>query len=131
MLFVRRGARAIYLFVGLGEFQIEALEQREFLSVAPAVSAATAPRRVADRAGSTFATARNAGVLKTSKQFSDFVGSGDGTDFYKFKMASRATVDVDLSGSSNKVKIALIQDKNGNGKLDRGEILVQQGGSST
>ena len=131
MLFVQRGARAIYLFVGCGDFQFESLERREFLSVAPAVSAASAPRRVADRAGSTFATARNAGVLKTSKSFSEFVGTGDGTDFYKFKMAARATVNVDLSGTSNKVKIALIQDKNGNGKLDRGEILGQQGGSST
>src|SRR5436305_2642199 len=131
MLFVRRGARAIYLSVGCGDFQFETLEQREFLSVAPAVSAASAPRRVADRAGSTFATARNAGVLKTSKQFKEFVGTGDGTDFYKIKMASRATVDIGLSGTSNKVKLALIQDKNGNGKLDRNEILGQQGGSST
>jgi hypothetical protein len=117
--------------VGLGDFQLESLERREFLSVAPAITAASATRRVADRAGSTFATARNAGVLKTSKRFSDFVGTGDGTDFYKFKMARRATVNIDLSGSSNKVRIALIQDKNGNGKLDRGETLGQQGGAST
>jgi hypothetical protein len=46
-------------------------------------------------------------------------------------MSGRATVHIDLSGSGNKVKIALIQDKNKNGKLDRGEILAQQGGSST
>jgi len=115
--------------VGAGEFQFESLEQREFLSAAPAIAAA--PRRVADRAGATLGTARNAGTLKTSKQFSDFVGAGDGTDFYKFKMAGRAAVHIDLSGSGNKVKIALIQDKNKNGKLDRGEILQQQGGSST
>ncbi len=116
--------------MGAGEFQLESLEQREFLSAAPAVSRA-APRRAADHAGATFATARNAGTLKTSKQFSDFVGAGDGTDFYKFKMSGRATVHIDLSGNGNKVKIALIQDKNKNGKLDRAEILGQQGGSST
>jgi len=113
--------------VGLCDFQLEPLEQREFLSV----STASAPRRVLDRAGSTFATARNAGILKTSKTFRDFVGAGDGTDFYKFKMATQTQVDLDLSGTSNKVKLALIQDKNNNGRLDRGEVLQQQGGTST
>jgi hypothetical protein len=58
-------------------------KNRENLA-APAVSKA-APRRIADHAGATFAKARNAGTLKTSKQFSDFVGAGDSTDFYKFK----------------------------------------------
>src|SRR5882762_4338 len=70
--------RACYIsLVGAGEFQLESLEQSEFLSAAPAVSIASAPRRVADRAGATFSTARNAGTLKTSKQISDFVGAGD------------------------------------------------------
>ena len=113
--------------MGSSDFQLEPLEQREFLSVSPAVSAAA----VADRAGSTFATARNAGTLKTSKQYRDFVGAGDTTDFYKFKMATRTSVTLDLTGSSNKVKLALIQDKNGNKRIDRGEILAQQGGAST
>jgi len=114
-------------FVGLTHFQLEPLEGRELLSV----STASAPRRVLDRAGSTFQTARNAGILKTSKTFRDFVGVGDGTDFYKFKLAAQTRVDLDLTGTSNKVKLALIQDKNNNGRLDRGETLQQLGGAST
>jgi len=86
---------------------------------------------VLDRAGSTFGAARNAGILRTSKTFRDFVGAGDATDFYKFKMASQTVVDLNLSGASNKVKLALIKDKNSNGRLDRGETLGQQGGKST
>jgi len=117
--------------VGTSDFQLETLEPREFLSISPAISAASAPRRVADRAGSTFQTARNAGLLKTSRQFREFVGAGDTTDFYKFKMATSTTVHLDLTGASNKVKLALIQDKNNNGKLDRGEILQQQAGKAT
>jgi len=117
--------------VGVFDFQLELLEQREFLSAATANSAASAPRRVADRAGSTFQTARSAGLLKTSRQFREFVGAGDAIDFYKFKMATSTVVHLDLTGTSNKVKLALIQDKNGNGRLDRGEILQQQAGKST
>src|SRR4051812_44775411 len=112
--------------VGIPDFDLEPLEQREFLSVS-----ASSPRRVLDRAGGTFATARNAGTLKTSKTFRESVGAGDAIDFYKFKMATTAIVDLDLSGNSNKVKLALIQDKNSNGRLDRGETLGQQGGKST
>ena len=109
------------------DFQLEPLEQREFLSV----STASAQRRVLDRAGSTFATARNAGIIKTTRTFRDFIGAGDTTDFYKFKTATQTQIDLNLTGSSNKVKLALIREKNNNGRLDRGEILQQQGGAST
>jgi hypothetical protein len=115
--------------VGLGDFQIEQLEQRELLSLSPAMAAS--PRKVVDRAGSTFATARNAGVLQLSKTFRDFVGAGDSTDFYKFKMTTQTLVDLNLTGASNKVKLALIKDKNSNGRPDRGETLAQQAGKST
>jgi len=117
--------------VGLGDFQLEELEQRQLLSISPAVSAASAPRRVADRAGSTFQKARSAGILTASKQFRDSVGASDTIDFYKFKMPTQTVVDLNLTGTSNKVKLALIRDKNGNGRLDAGETLAQKGGKTT
>lgn len=131
ILFVGGRTRAINFCVGFPAFQLEPLEQRELLSVSSAVSAASTTRTARDRAGSTFAKARNAGILTGSKTFRDFVGAKDTVDFYKFKMTTQAVVDLNLTGASNKVKLALIQDKNGNGKLDRGETLAQKGGKST
>jgi hypothetical protein len=42
-------------------------------------------RQGASPIGSTFQTARNAGLLKTFRQFREFVGGGDTFDSYKSK----------------------------------------------
>src|SRR5215210_7221423 len=82
-------AKLCYIFsVANAEFQLETLEQREFLSASAHHSTEAAVRVPADRAGSTFAKARNAGILG-AKTFRDYVGVGDTVDIYKFKTVTR------------------------------------------
>jgi len=100
--------------VGNPNFQIESLEERQFLS--------------ADHAGNTLARARNIGTLSSTAHFSDYVGIGDSTDYYKFKITGLKEVNISLNGSSSKVRLALIRDFNNNGKVDRSDVLDNRGG---
>src|SRR5882672_5310 len=81
--------------VGNPNFELEALEERQFLS--------------ADHAGNTLAKARNIGTL-SSASFRDYVGIGDSTDYYKFKITALRNVNINLSGQSSKVRLAIIRD---------------------
>jgi subtilisin family serine protease len=57
----------------------------------------------ADNAGNTLATARNIGTLSSSQSFSDFVGSTDTNDYYRFDLSQSADADVQLLNSSGTV----------------------------
>src|SRR5258705_11541425 len=86
--------------VGNPSFQLESLEERQFLS--------------ADHAGNTLARARNIGTLSSTAHFSDYVGIGDTTDYYKFKITGLKEVNISLNGSSSRVRLPLIPDFNHN-----------------
>jgi hypothetical protein len=53
-----------------------------------------------DYAGNTLATAWNVGVLTGSRVFSDFVGSSDINDYYRFTLNSRSNFVLSLTGMS-------------------------------
>src|SRR5258706_2130047 len=96
---------------------MESLEAREFLS--------------ADHAGNTLKQAHNVATLSSSAQFRDFVGVGDAVDFYKFKISGLKNVNLNVTGTSSKVRLALIRDFNGNGKIESSDVIASAGGRGT
>ncbi|WP_303862102.1 S8 family serine peptidase [Cylindrospermopsis raciborskii] len=53
-----------------------------------------------DQAGNTLATARNIGNLTSNQTFSDFVGSSDTNDYYRFDLNQTSTFNLTLNGLS-------------------------------
>ena len=70
------------------------------LSVAPSV--------VPDYAGNTLATARNIGTLSTAQVFSDWVGSTDTNDYYRFSLQQASNFNLSLSGLSADADVQLL-----------------------
>lgn len=77
----------------------------------------------ADAAGETLSSARNIGVLNSSRSYSDFVGSIDTSDFYRFQINSSSDLTLNLRGLAADADLFLIRDFNNNGLIDNGEVL--------
>lgn len=75
-------------------------------------------------AGGTFATALDLGALSGTRIISDSVNSGDTTDFFKFTKAARGNFSLSLTNLSADANVLLVNDVNGNGAADTGEILA-------
>ena len=77
-----------------------------------------------DAAGNTLATARNdIGTLSGSRSFSDWVGSTDTNDYYRFSIATQSNFNLTLNGLTANADVQLIQDINNNGIVDSGDVL--------
>ncbi|MFM7470431.1 MAG: PPC domain-containing protein, partial [Nodosilinea sp.] len=61
----------------------------------------------ADNAGNTLATARNIGTLSSTQTFSDWVGSADTNDYYRFNLAQTSTFNLTLNGLSANADVQL------------------------
>lgn len=70
------------------------------------------PRNEADGAGNSLDTAKDLGNLQTSKMFSDFVGTKDPFDYYKFELTASTNVKCVLDGLGDDADMALL-DRNG------------------
>src|SRR5262249_6664932 len=86
-----------------------------------------------DFAGNSLGSARDLGTLVDRKSFSDFVGSIDPNDYYRFSLAGWAgsLLHARLSGLSADADLQLIQDANYNGVVDPGEVLASSTYGST
>jgi Subtilase family/Bacterial pre-peptidase C-terminal domain len=74
--------------------------------------------------GNTIATARNVvGVQNGSVNLSDFVGTGDANNFYRFDINTKSNVSLRLDGLRADADIWLIQDKNSNGVVEDREFI--------
>lgn len=62
----------------------------------------------ADGAGNTLSTARNLGTLLANQRFSDWVGSFDANDNYRFSLTTNKTVTLGLSGLAANVDLQLL-----------------------
>jgi len=72
--------------------------------------------------GNSLSTARNVvGVHNGSINLTDFVGTGDLSDFYRFDINTRSNFNLRLDGLRGEVK--LIQDRNRNRVVDLGETI--------
>jgi hypothetical protein len=62
----------------------------------------------ADSAGNTLTTARNIGTLSSSRSFTDFVGSTDTNDYYRFDLSQSSNVSLSLNGLSADADVQLL-----------------------
>jgi Calpain family cysteine protease len=83
---------------------------------------------VYDRYGDTPGTAGDLGRLSGTQKINGWVGSSDITDFYKIsvfpKDLSGVSLNVVLRGLTADADLRIIQDINGNGLVDNGEVLA-------
>lgn len=87
-----------------------------------------------DNAGHNVATANNLGVLTGNANRSDFVGTVDPQDLYKFQLTGLSDLTVNLTGlDQGDASLALGQDLNNDGILDLGEVQAfsDAGGNAT
>lgn len=80
-----------------------------------------------DGAGNTLGTARDLGLLNSSQNFSDFIGTVDPDDFYRFTLNTRSDLNLVLNNLSADADLQLIQDINNNGIVDDVVGLVDGG----
>ncbi|WP_293339976.1 S8 family serine peptidase [Microcoleus sp. CAWBG58] len=74
--------------------------------------------------GNSISTARNVvGVENGSINLTDFVGTGDANDFYRFDINTKSNFNLRLDGLTRDADVRLIQDRNRNGILDSGERI--------
>jgi hypothetical protein len=68
---------------------------------------------IADGAGNALSSARSIGTLSGSKTFSDFVGSSDSNDYYRFSVSDPGSLNLTLNGLSANADVQLL-DRDGN-----------------
>ncbi len=87
-------------------------------------SASTAtPLPAGTTGGSTIATAA---TVNPAFSLSDSVNVANPSDFYRFSIAQSGVFTANLTGLTGDADVRLIQDTNGNGAIDTGEVLAWQ-----
>ena len=86
------------------------------------------PPSIATEPGKTLATAYNLGVVDGEHNVTEFIGTTDATDIYKFTLAQTSRVSLDLGGLTDQwyqrnLKMELIIDRNSNGLIDDDDDL--------
>gem|GEM_PF-2569819 len=75
-------------------------------------------------AADTMGDAHNLGILNGVQTVHDFIGTSDTQDYYIFDLTNTVSdFTVTLTGLTDGATLQLIEDKNGNGIVDSGEIL--------
>ncbi|TBR59451.1 peptidase S8 and S53 subtilisin kexin sedolisin [Westiellopsis prolifica IICB1] len=77
-----------------------------------------------DLAGNSLDQARSFTFTNNSHTFSDKVSLKDPIDCYKFTLDGRSSFQLDLTNLSANADVQLIQDANGNGVVDQGEVIA-------
>src|SRR4028119_1037121 len=74
--------------------------------------------------GNSLLTARNVvGVQNGSIRLTEFVGTGDIDDFYRFDINTNSNFSLRLDGLTADADVDLIQDRNRNGVVEDGEVI--------
>ncbi|MEH2247171.1 calcium-binding protein [Nostoc sp.] len=88
------------------------------------LAATSAPASIASNPGNTLNTAYNIGNLTGTKSFTEFVGSVDPLDYYKFSLTNTSNITLLLNGvTDNYLYAKIYYDKNNNGLIESGEQL--------
>ncbi|MBW4434935.1 MAG: S8 family serine peptidase [Pelatocladus maniniholoensis HA4357-MV3] len=77
-----------------------------------------------DLTGNSLDQARSFTFTNNSYTFSDQVSLKDPVDFYKFTLEGKSSFLLDLTHLSANADVQLIQDANGNGVTDKGEVIA-------
>jgi hypothetical protein len=81
--------------------------------------------------GNTLGTAYDVGTLSGTRTFTDFVGSTDTSDIYRFSLSGTSNFNLSLTGLSNDADVRLIQDINSNGIIDSNDEIVRSSWGGT
>jgi subtilisin family serine protease len=74
--------------------------------------------------GNSLLTARNVvGVQNGSIRLTEFVGTGDPNDFYRFEINTKSNFSLRLDGLTRDADVKLIQDRNSNGVVNFVEVI--------
>jgi hypothetical protein len=136
---MKRKQRSFQRLVGKG---LEVLERRELLSAVGLSTSYLCP--VSVQAGqyapfapppasglasspSTMTTASDLGTLSGTKTVTGSVTWYERDDYYSFTIASPGNFDLKLTGLQGDADVRVIQDFNGNKRVDRGEVLAVSG----
>lgn len=84
-----------------------------------------------DYAGNTLGTARELNINSSSQTFTDWVGSLDTKDYYRFSLSGRSSFNLALNNLSADANVQLIQDRNNNGSVDNNEVIASSTQSGT
>ncbi|MFM7791693.1 MAG: PPC domain-containing protein, partial [Microcystis panniformis] len=76
------------------------------------LSLAAASATIPDNAGNTLATARDITIGATTSTYSDFVGTTDTNDYYRFSLGDTSDFSLNLTGLSADADVSLL-DSNG------------------
>ncbi|MEH2324403.1 MAG: M10 family metallopeptidase C-terminal domain-containing protein [Nostoc sp.] len=94
--------------------------------------ATSTPGSIPSNPGNTLNTAYNIGALTGERTFTQFVGSVDPVDYYKFSLTGTNDINLVLSGvAQSYVNAFIYYDKNNNGLIDSGEQLASDFASSS
>lgn len=61
-----------------------------------------------DYAGNTLGTARELNIAPTTQTFTDWVGSLDANDYYRFSLSSRSSFNLSLNGLAADADVQLL-----------------------
>jgi hypothetical protein len=124
----------------------QALQHYVFLGIAEGRAAApggavtpvtqTAPQNTGDPfppTGTTLSASRDLGVVNGSLNLTDFVGTEDRNDYYRFVLANNSEFGLTLGALTDLAYVQLIKDYNQNGEIDDGDgdVLTSDSGYSS
>ena len=112
--------------LGPGVYYVDVLTGTSFSNTLYNLSLAqtAAPRTTPSDPGNSQATALDVGNLNGSRTYTDFVGSTDRQDFYRFVLDNFSNnFTLSLGGTSDSVFATLYVDTNGSGAPDPSEVL--------
>lgn len=69
--------------------------------------------------------ARNLSLRSTNTTIREWVGNTDSNDYFTFSLGQRSRLSAGIRGRQKGVQLQLLEDKNGNGNLDTGELIRQ------
>ena len=93
------------------------------------VSATASPPTTPKDPGNSLNTALDVGSVSNNRSFTDFVGTTDRNDYYRFSLAQTSNFNLSLSNLTDSANVQLIYDSNGDGQIDYGESLDSSSGS--
>ncbi|MCF4968412.1 C2 family cysteine protease [Nostoc sp. CMAA1605] len=77
-----------------------------------------------DNAGNTLNSARKITLNTNIQTFSDWVGSSDIDDLYRFTLTARSSIYLTIDGLSADANVRLIKDSNSNGLVEDSEVIA-------
>ncbi len=108
----------------VADTQLKAQSQSTSANADPLTGTVSASQLNFADPGNSLSTARNVvGVENGSISLTDFVGTGDSSDFYRFDIKTKSNFNLRLDGLRADADVKLIQDKNRNGVVDSGEVI--------